>query len=254
MSPPAHHATWLGSDRLLARTLAQPINRFLHIEASGGLILVAAAVVALVWVNSPWDASYASLWGTEIGLDVGGHVLVEDLRHWVNDGLMALFFFVIGLEIKSELTTGDLRAPARAAIPVIGAVGGMVVPALRVPGGERRRPRRTRLGHPDGHRRGVRPRCARAARLQRPPRAQGAAPGAGDRRRHRGHHRDRAVLLVHDRPQLAGGRRRGVVGHRRAASSRGSLPARVRGLRTGDLVDDLRVRGARRRSPASYSA
>ncbi len=130
MAPPAHRATWLGSDRLLARTVAQPIARFLHIEASGGLILVVAAAVALVWVNSPWDASYASLWSTEIGIDVGGHVLVEDLRHWVNDGLMALFFFVIGVEIKAEITTGDLRHPARAAIPVIGAIGGMVVPAL----------------------------------------------------------------------------------------------------------------------------
>jgi NhaA family Na+:H+ antiporter len=128
--PPAHRATWLGSDRLLARALAQPINRFLHIEASGGLLLVGAAIVALVWANSPWDASYSSLWATEIGIDVGGHVLVEDLRHWVNDGLMALFFFVIGVEIKSELTTGDLRSPARAAIPVAGAIGGMVVPAL----------------------------------------------------------------------------------------------------------------------------
>ena len=130
MAPPAHRATWLGSDRLFARTVAQPIARFLHIEASGGLILVVAAAVALVWVNSPWDASYASLWSTEIGIDIGGHVLVEDLRHWVNDGLMALFFFVIGVEIKAELTTGDLRHPARAAIPVIGAIGGMVVPAL----------------------------------------------------------------------------------------------------------------------------
>ena len=130
MPPSVHRATWLGSDRLLARTVAQPINRFLHIEASGGLILVGAAVVALVWVNSPWDASYASLWSTEIGIDVAGHALVQDLRHWVNDGLMALFFFVLGLEIKSELTTGDLRRPARAAMPVAGAIGGMVVPAL----------------------------------------------------------------------------------------------------------------------------
>lgn len=130
MVPPAHRATWLGSDRLLARTVAQPISRFLHIEASGGLILVGAAIVALAWVNSPWDASYASLWTTEIGIDVGGHVLVEDLRHWVNDGLMALFFFVIGVEIKAELATGDLRQARRAAIPVIGAFGGMVVPAL----------------------------------------------------------------------------------------------------------------------------
>lgn len=127
-SPPRN--TWIASDRFLARTVAQPIQRFLAVEASGGLLLVAAAVVALVWANSPWSGSYDALWSTELTLDLGGRVLSEDLRHWVNDGLMTLFFFVIGVEIKHELAAGELRTLRQAAIPVAGAVGGMVAPAV----------------------------------------------------------------------------------------------------------------------------
>lgn len=123
-------STWLGSDRFLARSLARPISRFLHIEASGGILLLAAALVALVWANSPWSAAYRDLWATELTLGVGGHDLTEDLRHWVNDGLMTLFFFVIGLEIKQELTNGQLTSAKEAAIPIAGAIGGMAVPAL----------------------------------------------------------------------------------------------------------------------------
>jgi NhaA family Na+:H+ antiporter len=127
---PALRAAWLRSDRLLARRLGQPIARFLEVEAAGGILLLVAAVVAIGWANSPWSASYDDLWSTELRLNLGGHVLAEDLRHWVNDGLMALFFFSIGLEIKHELVNGQLRRPADAAVPVAGAVGGMVVPAL----------------------------------------------------------------------------------------------------------------------------
>jgi Na+:H+ antiporter, NhaA family len=122
-------ATWLGSDRFLARNVARPITRFLHIEASGGILLGAAAVVALVWANSPWSDSYEDLWSTVLTLDLGGHRLSEDLRHWINDGLMSLFFFVIGLEIKQEMTDGQLASPRAAFVPAAGALGGMVVPA-----------------------------------------------------------------------------------------------------------------------------
>ena len=104
--------------RRLARVTA-PIARFLAIEASGGLLLVAATVVALLWANSPWQAGYASFWDSDL-----------DLRHWVNDGLMAVFFFVVGLEIKRELVTGHLADRRAAALPAIAAVGGMAVPAL----------------------------------------------------------------------------------------------------------------------------
>jgi Na+:H+ antiporter, NhaA family len=128
--PPPPRSTWLRSDRFIARSLAQPINRFLHIEAAGGILLLAAAAVALIWANSPWSAGYRDLWHTELTIGVGGHAITEDLRHWINDGLMTLFFFVIGLEIKQELTNGQLTSAREAAIPAAGAIGGMAVPAL----------------------------------------------------------------------------------------------------------------------------
>ncbi|MFZ6003570.1 MAG: Na+/H+ antiporter NhaA [Actinomycetota bacterium] len=130
MAPSTDRATWLRSDRFLARSVARPLNRFLHIEASGGLLLAGAAVIALIWANSPWSAAYRDLWSTELTIDLGGHAITEDLRHWINDGLMTLFFFVIGLEIKQELTNGQLNSPREAAVPAAGALGGMVVPAL----------------------------------------------------------------------------------------------------------------------------
>jgi len=122
-------STWLRSDRFLARSVAQPVNRFLHIEASGGVLLAVAAVVALVWANSPWSAAYHDLWGTLLTVDLGGHAITEDLRHWINDGLMTLFFFVIGLEIKHEMSQGQLTSFRQAVVPAAGALGGMVVPA-----------------------------------------------------------------------------------------------------------------------------
>jgi NhaA family Na+:H+ antiporter len=123
------HPTWLRSDRLMARGIARPINNFLQIEASSGVLLVGAAVAALAWANSPWSASYTELWTTEIGISVSGHSLVLDLRHWLNDGLMTMFFFVLGLEIKQEVVDGQLTSWRAAAIPATGALGGMVVPA-----------------------------------------------------------------------------------------------------------------------------
>lgn len=130
MRPLSPVPTWLRSDRLVARSVAQPVQRFLRVEASGGIVLLVAVVVALVWANSPWSESYRDLWATELTFDLGGRIVAEDLRHWVNDGLMTLFFFVIGLEIKQELTTGGLSSIKAAAVPALGAVGGMVVPAL----------------------------------------------------------------------------------------------------------------------------
>jgi NhaA family Na+:H+ antiporter len=122
--------TWIASDRFLARALGRPIARFLHVEASGGFVLLAATVAALAWANSPWRASYETVWTTVATVDVGGHAVSEDLRHWVNDALMALFFFVVGVEIKRELVDGQLATPREAALPAVAALGGMVVPAL----------------------------------------------------------------------------------------------------------------------------
>ena len=108
----------------------QPIVRFLHIEAAGGILLLVATVVALVWANSPWDASYDTLWHTVIRIDVGSYTFEEDLGHVVNDLLMAVFFFVVGMEIKRELVAGELRDRRAVALPAMAALGGMVVPAL----------------------------------------------------------------------------------------------------------------------------
>jgi NhaA family Na+:H+ antiporter len=126
----AHGPTWLASDRRIPRYIARPVARFMEVEAAGGLVLLAATVVALVWANSPWSGAYESLWHTRLGIDLGSFRLEEQLGHWVNDGLMVLFFFVIGLEIKGELVSGQLSTLRDAALPAIGALGGMVVPAL----------------------------------------------------------------------------------------------------------------------------
>lgn len=110
--------------------VVSPLRDFLHTEAAGGVLLVLASVAALVWANSPWKASYHRLWETTISISVAGHSLSLDLQHWVNDGLMTVFFLVVGLEIKRELTSGHLAGRRAATLPVAAALGGMVVPAL----------------------------------------------------------------------------------------------------------------------------
>ncbi len=122
-SPSARRAT-------PARSLPTVVARFLRTEASGGIALVAAAVVALVWANSPWQHSYETLWHSRVAIDFGVFGVEEDLRHFVNDGLMALFFFVVGLEIKREVVHGELADKRIAALPVFAAAGGMVLPAV----------------------------------------------------------------------------------------------------------------------------
>jgi NhaA family Na+:H+ antiporter len=107
-----------------------PLERFLRLEAASGIVLLAAAVVALVWANSPWSESYGALWETPLSIAIGGLALEKSLLHWINDGLMAVFFFVVGLEIKRELVAGELRDPRRAALPLVCAIGGMLAPAL----------------------------------------------------------------------------------------------------------------------------
>jgi len=103
---------------------------FLHAESSGGVVLLVATVVALVLANSPLADAYDDFWHTDLRLGVGALSTMEDLRHWVNDGLMAVFFFVVGLEIKRELVVGELKDRKAAALPAIAALGGMVLPAL----------------------------------------------------------------------------------------------------------------------------
>lgn len=121
---------WLASERPLARYVGRPVAAFLRVESAGGIVLLVAALVALVLANSPWSDAYEQFWTTEVTIEVGRFVLAEDLRHWVNDALMAVFFFVVGLEIKYEMVGGELRDPRRAGVAIVAAFGGMAVPAL----------------------------------------------------------------------------------------------------------------------------
>jgi NhaA family Na+:H+ antiporter len=109
--------------------IATPFQRFIHTEAAGGVVLLLAAIVALVVANSPLGPSVEAFWKTPIGFRIGGFALEHSLRHWINDGLVTLFFFVVGLEIKRELVTGELSKQGAAAFPLVAAVGGMLVPA-----------------------------------------------------------------------------------------------------------------------------
>jgi NhaA family Na+:H+ antiporter len=110
--------------------VTRPIERFLHVEAAGGLILLAAAAIALMWANSPWHESYEHLWHTPISLGIGTWGVEKSLHFWINELLMTVFFLVVGLEIKRELVEGALSDLRRAALPIAAAIGGMVVPAV----------------------------------------------------------------------------------------------------------------------------
>lgn len=123
-----NHSSNKDSTRLVR--LLSPLRDFLHTESSGAALLAVAALVALLWANSPWSGSYEALWATRASFSFAGHSLDLDLRHWVNDGLMTIFFFVVGLEIKREVTHGHLASRRAALLPGIAALGGMVIPAL----------------------------------------------------------------------------------------------------------------------------
>jgi Na+:H+ antiporter, NhaA family len=106
------------------------LNLFVATEAGSAIPLLGATAAALVWANSPWLAGYEALWSTSLSVQVGEAELSKDLRHWVNDGLMTLFFLVVGLELSRQLKLGELRHWQTAAVPAAAAVGGMVVPVL----------------------------------------------------------------------------------------------------------------------------
>src|SRR5215218_7104033 len=119
-------ATPMSGRTAWARNLAAPVRDFLGTETGSAIVLLGAIVAALVWANSPWPDSYEDFWDTELAFRLGDWTLAADLRHWVNDGLMTLFFLVVGLEAKRELDVGELRQRSRLALPVVGAIGGMV--------------------------------------------------------------------------------------------------------------------------------
>ena len=114
----------------LVRFAKLPLERFLQIEAASGIVLFVVAGVALAWANSPWSESYFRLWHTPLGVRLGGLAFERPLDWYVNDGLMAIFFFVVGLEIRREVHQGELSEWRRAALPAAAALGGMVAPAL----------------------------------------------------------------------------------------------------------------------------
>ena len=125
-------------DEMLARTQAEraadlalrPFHQFARRQASGGLLLLVCVVVALVWANSPWQIVYKQMLHEPFGLSFGEHLLRFDLHRWINDGLMAVFFFAVGLELKREFLVGELARPRQAMLPIAAAIGGMVVPAV----------------------------------------------------------------------------------------------------------------------------
>ena len=129
--PGGLRGTLLDSDSRVARAVLQPLQTFLQTEAAGGVLLLAAAIVALIWANGPFGDSYERFWTTTATIGVDGVLEISnDLHHWVNEGLMTLFFFVVGLEVKRELTTGELRDRKAVVLPVAAALGGMLIPAL----------------------------------------------------------------------------------------------------------------------------
>ena len=113
----------------VAQAMRRPIERFLHIEAASGILLIIAAATALIWANSPWAHSYEALWHTPFRIGIGEWTMERSLHFWINDLLMAVFFLVAGLEIKREMAHGALSDIKRAALPIAAAIGGMLVPA-----------------------------------------------------------------------------------------------------------------------------
>ncbi len=137
--PPTMNPGGLARDEeLMDRTQAEragdrvvrPFQLFAQRQASGGLVLLGFAILALAWANSPWAWAYEQMLGVPLGISLGEQVLRLDLLHWINDGLMAIFFFGVGLEIKREFLVGELAERRKAMLPIVAAVGGMVVPAL----------------------------------------------------------------------------------------------------------------------------
>lgn len=113
----------------LKRILFKPFHQFFQLQTSGGILLLLATVFALLWANSDWRESYEWLWHLSFGFSLGGFEFTRSLHFWINDALMAIFFFVVGLEIKRELWVGELSSPKKAALPFMAAIGGMLFPA-----------------------------------------------------------------------------------------------------------------------------
>jgi len=123
------HQTWATSERFVPKRFVRPFVRFTEIEAASGIVLLAAAIVAIIWANSRWSATYFQILDTHLTIAFGPLHLDESFLDLINDGLMAIFFFVVALEIKRQVVLGDLRDPRAAALPIMAALGGMIFPA-----------------------------------------------------------------------------------------------------------------------------
>ncbi|WP_017730884.1 Na+/H+ antiporter NhaA [Nafulsella turpanensis] len=116
--------------QVIRKTILTPFQRFLHTESAGGILLIFFTLFAMLWANSPWAQSYFALWENKLTIGFGDWALSKELILWVNDGLMAIFFFLVGLEIKREVLIGELSSVKKASLPFFAAIGGMVLPAL----------------------------------------------------------------------------------------------------------------------------
>src|SRR4051812_12684847 len=134
-------ATDMNAERIIALPAAaestppivriiRPFQTFAANETSGGIVLLLCTAAALFWANSPWSASYTAFWHNNITISIDTKTLSHDLHFWVNDLLMVVFFFLVGLEIKREILVGELASPRQAALPILAALGGVVVPAV----------------------------------------------------------------------------------------------------------------------------
>jgi hypothetical protein len=159
--------------------LLRPFQEFAKLEASGGILLLLCTVTALVWANSPWADTYFSFWRTTLTVGFGEVLLSKPLLLWINDGLMAVFFFVVGLEIKREVLVGELNSVRKAALPIVAALGGGARACWDLPGVQRRDGGFTRMGDSDGHRYCVRLGCSGLAGPASSPRPEGLSRGAG---------------------------------------------------------------------------
>jgi Na+:H+ antiporter, NhaA family len=128
--PLSNNNTETSARELVADQIIKPFQRFAQKEAASSILLIVATIIALIWSNSDVGKTYDIFWETRISFTFGQFHIDKTLLHWINDGLMSLFFFTVGLEIKSEFLVGELAAPKKALLPVIAALGGMIVPGL----------------------------------------------------------------------------------------------------------------------------
>ncbi len=231
--------------RTRSARLLSPVQDFIRTESASGVVLIAAALVAFAWANSPWAAQYFAILDIRFGVGFGAWGLEKPLLLWVNDLLMAMFFFLVGLEIKRECVVGELAGWNKAALPVAGALGGMVVPALIFVAFNHGLPSLSGWGVPMATDIAFALGILALLGDRVPPGPEGVPAGAGDRRRPGRGAGDRAVL--HPRSE-----------HRRAAAvvpglgrCAGLRPLRarqgagVRPDRPGDVVFHAEIGRAR---------